>query len=102
MPLTRREFLSKLATIAVVAPLAPRILEEAVDIFIAPPPTQPSLTLSMLEEAYQQVVYGYDEPDLMVMSQDTYVEFQVLIYDLNERLGRPTWVMYNQIGRAHV
>jgi len=95
MPLTRREFLTKLATIAVVAPLVPKILESATVPPIPYTPVGQPLTLAMLEEAYQTVCFGYDEPDLMIMAPDTYVEFQVLVHDLNERLGRPTWVMYN-------
>lgn len=93
MPLTRREFLSKLATIAVVAPILPKILEN-----VAPTPIvdqinaitneyivpaladevfkpSPMLSLAMLEQAHQSLTYGYDEPDLIMMSPDVYSEF---------------------------
>jgi hypothetical protein len=92
MALTRREFLTKLATIAIVAPLVPKIIEnictdpvldpinELTKKYIVPALAdnvfQPSpLSLAILEEAYQTCSFGYDEPDMIMMSPDTYAEF---------------------------
>lgn len=93
MPLTRREFLTKLATIAVVAPILPRILENVASTslvgqinaitneYIVPAVADevfkpsPTLSLAMLEQAHQSLTYSYDEPDLIMMSPDVYSEF---------------------------
>lgn len=91
MALTRREFLSKLATIAIVAPILPKIIENvctspALDPIneittemigpLADNVFQPSpLSFAMLEEAFETCTFGRDEPDLIIMAPDTYSDF---------------------------
>jgi len=79
--ITRGEFLAKLAKVAIIAPIAPKLLGsvaatiDALTSLSITPVDSPKLTLAMLEEAYQVCTYGYEEPDLILMAPDIYSEF---------------------------
>jgi hypothetical protein len=79
--ITRREFIDKLKSIALVAPIAPALIEAMEATVSAPtsysvaPSECPQLTMAMLMEAYMICTYGNQEPDLILMAPDTYAEF---------------------------
>jgi len=86
MSISRREFFKRAATAAAVVAIAPKILSEPFLPYEVGPlpdsvfqPTPGVLTYQKLEEAYQSCVYGYDEPDLILMSKDMYGQFLTLL-----------------------
>lgn len=89
--LTRRQFLERLAAIGLVTAAVPKIaatalLEDPKTLSMMQTP-RGVLTLQMLEEAYQECTFGYDEPDLMVVSKDIYAEMRILVSNALKRFG---------------
>jgi len=74
MSLSRRDFFKKLATAGVVIAVAHKVLVEAVLPATPVAPNNP-LTFAMLENAYQQCVFGREEPDLIAMAPDLFAQF---------------------------
>jgi len=92
--MNRRDFFKKMATAAVVATVAPKILAEA-SMPAAPltftvsnaPPAAP-LTFAQLEETYQMLMFGREEPDLIAMAPDVYAKFLDML-PMEERFVGP-------------
>ncbi len=61
--LSRRQFLRRAAAAGVVVAASPSLIAKSAETFAAPAGGQ--LTYEMVEETYQQLQLGYDEPDLI-------------------------------------
>ena len=50
------------------------------------------IRLSILEIAYQNLVYGYQEPDKLIAAPDIKKELTKMVFELYNRIGWPDWV----------
>jgi len=77
--LSRRAFLKHAIAAGVVAAVAPSLLKQAATpTMMLESTAKGRLSYEQLRNAYQQVTFGYDEPNLIVMDQRIYRIFKRL------------------------